>query len=284
MTDSTEIQKVEPTPPKAPIAAGGKIAGIVPQTIDEAYRLSQALAAAGDMVPRNFQGKPAEIMAAVLRGAEIGLAPMQALSNIAVINGRASLWGDALPALVQRAGHQIDVELTGEGDDITATATLIRGDNGQKIVRTFSVADAKKAGLWGKQGPWQNHPKRMLSMRARAFAVRDGAADAMMGLQVAEEMQDSPPMKDVTPPDRPNLAQRLMASPPVAEAPPVDTDPPEDRFPAIDASGAFPGSPAFDRGASDFAEGKPETACPYDEPELVRDYLGGHRGAARAAE
>ena len=35
--------------------------------------------------------------------AEIGLAPLQAMQSIAVINGRATLWGDALVALVQKA-------------------------------------------------------------------------------------------------------------------------------------------------------------------------------------
>lgn len=192
----------EPAPPaiaKASIAAGGPLAALVPQTLEDAFRLSKALAASGDMVPKHFQRQPEMIMAAVLRGAEIGLAPMQALSNIAVINGRASIWGDALPALLQRAGHHIDVAMEGEGDTLKAVATLTRGDTGRTVTREFSVADAKKASLWGKAGPWQTYPQRMLQMRARAWAVRDGAADALMGLQVTEEMQDVPPPRDVTP-------------------------------------------------------------------------------------
>ena len=151
------------------------------------------------MVPKHFQGKEGAILAALMRGAEIGLAPMQALSNIAVINGRASIWGDALPALMQRHGHQIDHKIEGEGDARKAVATLIRGDTGQRIVREFSVTDAKAANLWGKQGPWQTYPDRMLGMRARSWACRDGAADAMMGISVAEEQQDVEPMRDVTP-------------------------------------------------------------------------------------
>lgn len=211
--------------PKPALASGGKLAALVPQSIDEAYRLSQALARGGDMVPKHFQDKPEQIMAAVLRGMEVGLAPMQALSNIAVINGRATIWGDAIPALMQRKGHQIDVQVTGEGEGMVATATLIRADTGQTIVRTFSVEDAKKAGLWGKQGPWQQYPKRMLSHRARAWAVRDGAADALMGLEVAEEQQDVP-MRDVTPREPGGFAQKAVA----ARAP-VDTPEPEEAAP-----------------------------------------------------
>ena len=213
----------QPTPIKANLSAGGQLAALVPQNLDDAFRLSKALSLSGDMVPKHFQGKPEMIMAAVLRGAEIGLAPMQALSNIAVINGRASIWGDALPALLQRAGHSIDCILDGEGDARKAVATVKRGDTGETYVRAFSVADAKKAGLWGKAGPWQSYPDRMLQMRARSYAARDGAADALMGLQVAEEMSDVP-MRDVTPaaPKGPNLAQRLAAQPAPENAPALD--------------------------------------------------------------
>lgn len=150
-------------------------------------------------------------MAAIARGMEIGLAPMQALSNIAVINGRASLWGDALPALMQRAGHHIDVQIEGEDDQMKAVAKLVRGDTQMEIVREFSVADAKKANLWGKRGPWETYPKRMLMHRARSWAVRDGAADALMGLQIAEEVQDYQPMRDVTPAPKPGgFAQKAL--------------------------------------------------------------------------
>lgn len=139
-------------------------------------------------------------MAALLQGASIGLPPMQSLQYIAVVNGRPSIWGDALPALVMAAGHFVDVELTGEGDNMVATATLTRKD-GKTVVRSFSMADAKKAGLANKPGPWQQYPGRMLQMRARAFAVRDGAPDALVGLAIAEEVQDYGPdtARDVTP-------------------------------------------------------------------------------------
>ena len=56
----------------------------------------------------------------------------------------------------------------------------------------FSVAQAKKAGLWGKKGPWVSYPDRMLKMRARGFALRDRFADCLGGLISSEEAQDYP--------------------------------------------------------------------------------------------
>jgi hypothetical protein len=176
-----------------------------PDRLNSLYRLAKALSMSGDMVPPAFRGNPEATMAAIQRGLELELAPMQALSSIAVINGRAAIWGDALIALVQRAGHHVDVEFEGSGDTLTAVATLTRGDTGRQIVRRFGIADAKRAGLLNKPGPWQQYPQRMLAARARSWAIRDGAADALMGLQIADDVQSYGPdrARDVTPKQRP---------------------------------------------------------------------------------
>lgn len=215
--------------PKTKIEGGGAALAINPQTFEDAWRISRALgsAGAGEMIPDAFREKPDAILAAMMTGAEVGLSTMQSLKSIAVINGRACLWGDALPAIILKAGHQIDHEVVGEGDDRKAVATLIRGDTGQKVVREFSVADAKRAGLWspearvtrykkGGQGtyekdndsPWHRYPDRMLGVRARAFAMRDGAPDAIMGLRIAEEERDVEAMKDVTPTERADAVEK----------------------------------------------------------------------------
>lgn len=196
--NTTAVAKAEA--PKANITTGGALAALVPQSLDEAFRLAKALSSAGDMVPQHYRGNPEMTMAAIMRGMEVGLAPLQALSSIAVINGRATIWGDALPALVLRAGHHIDVDYEGAGDNLVAVATLTRAD-GKKVVRRFGMADAKRANLLGKQGPWQQYPQRMIAHRARSWAVRDGAADALMGLGVAEEAEAMGPdaARDVTP-------------------------------------------------------------------------------------
>jgi hypothetical protein len=76
-----------------------------------------------------------------------------------------------------------------------------RGYPAPTVVR-FSMADAKRAGLAGKAGPWTQYPGRMLTLRARGFALRNAFADALRGLITAEEAQDYPvvvePQKPVT--------------------------------------------------------------------------------------
>jgi hypothetical protein len=194
--------------PKPQIMAGGQVAALIPQSLDEAFRVSQAIAASG-LAPRGID-KAEQIMVAIMAGAELGLAPFQSLQSFAVVNGRPTLWGDGLIAVVRARGVRVKEWLEGEGDGMVANCLAIRPDTGEEVERTFSVTDAKKAGLWGKTGPWQQYPKRMLQMRARALALRDGCADMLRGIQVREEVEDYQPVRDVTP--RPSgLRERLEA-------------------------------------------------------------------------
>lgn len=157
------------------------IAGLIPQTLDDVYRLATAIAKSG-LAPQQLK-TPEAITVAILTGLELGLPPMFALNKVAVINGRPTLWGDAIPGILWSRGFRLREWKDGE----TAYCEVTR-PGGDIITRSFSVADATKAGLWGKAGPWKQFPDRMLAMRARSFAARDGAADVLGGLYVAEEI------------------------------------------------------------------------------------------------
>lgn len=160
---------------------------IAPRTMDEALRFAEMLAKS-DLVPKDYKGKPGNVIVAIQMGSELGLSPMQAIQNIAVINGRASVYGDAMLALVLSRPECEDVQETDDG--ATATCTVLRKGH-KPVVRTFSTEDAKLAGLAGKD-LWRAYPKRMRQMRARGFALRDAFADALRGLHLAEESQDIP--------------------------------------------------------------------------------------------
>lgn len=195
--------------PRPQMLAGAPVAAIVPQSLEDAFRLSGALSQSG-MAPKGMD-RPEQIMVAILAGAELGLAPFQSLQSFAVVNGRPCLWGDGLLAVVRGRGVRVREWLEGDGDGMVAHCECTRPDTGEQVERSFSVADAKKASLWAKQRPWQQYPKRMLQMRARALSLRDGCADMLRGIQVREEVEDFRPIRDVTP-ERTGLAARLAAS------------------------------------------------------------------------
>jgi hypothetical protein len=167
-----------------------------PKSLDEALKFADYLADSS-IVPKDFQQKPGNILVAIQWGMELGLKPMQAMQNIAVINGRPSLWGDAVLALVRASSLCEYVYETFENG--TATCRVKRRGEEEQI-RTFSEADAKQAGLIGKQGPWAQYPNRMKQMRARAFALRDVFPDVLKGMPIAEEISDHESIeKDITP-------------------------------------------------------------------------------------
>jgi len=153
-----------------------------------AMQMAEMLAKSS-MVPPQYKGKPGDILVAVQMGAEVGLAPMQALQSIAVIKGRPTIWGDAVLGLITGRADCEDVLEEYDAKTETAHCTIKR--RGRSPVRqSFSTEDAERAGLIARSGVWSQYPRRMLQMRARAFAVRDSFPDVLKGIGIAEEVRD----------------------------------------------------------------------------------------------
>lgn len=170
---------------------------LAPRDINEAMRLADILANS-DLVPKDFRGKPANVLVAVQWGAEIGMQPMQAIQNIAVINGKPSIYGDAGKALLLARGFMIDEDDQKAIKQAGMARCKITRPGHQPCERTFSIENAKTAQLWGKQGPWTNYPERQMAWRAFWFAARDCAADVLKGIGGAEEVMDFNE-RDITP-------------------------------------------------------------------------------------
>ena len=144
--------------------------------------------------PKGMAGKSGDIVVALQMGQELGLKPMQALQNITVINGRPSLWGDALLAVCRQSPYFEYIKESYLNETNTYVCRIKRKDE-PEFVHSFSEDDAKKAGLWGKSGPWTQYPKRMLQMRARSFALRDAFPDLLRGIITQDEANDHPTPK-----------------------------------------------------------------------------------------
>ncbi len=233
-TESTELATT--TAAQTPATREAKVAvrmGLAPSTLEEAWRMSQFMAKS-ELVPKMYRNHPEEVLVAIQYGLELGFAPMQALQSIAVINGRPSVWGDGFLALIMAAavyrdrdeyylvkGERRDLLLPEDLKDDTTTAvcTFWRRDTQNPVHGYFSIAQAKKAGLFGKDGPWQNYPDRMLKMRARGFAGRDAFPDVLRGVKTSEEAHDTPDDELPELPARPAPMQPRRASEARTESP-----------------------------------------------------------------
>lgn len=189
--------------------------GVQPETMADLWLMAERIAVSG-LAPKGME-RPETIFVALEMGMELGLPLMSSLRNIAVINGRPSIWGDAALALVQSTGllEDYDEHVDGEGDELVGVVVSKRKGRSKPIKTTFSVADAKKAGLWGKQGPWSQYAPRMLKLRARGFNLRDNFPDVLQGLYTVEEAGDIPAVAPVTQisavPNPTNKLNRMLA-------------------------------------------------------------------------
>lgn len=186
---------------------------LAPRDLEEAMRFAEIMSKSS-IIPKDFANNPGNILVAVQWGLELGLPPMQAMQSIAVINGRPTLWGDAVIGLVR--GSSLCEYVQEESFDDKAICRVKRKGEDEQI-RIFTIDDAKKAGLFGKQGPWTQYPKRMMQMRARSWALRDVFPDVLRGMAVAEEVQDTQQEKELNArPKRQSaaeIAQQSIAAP-----------------------------------------------------------------------
>ena len=258
-----------------------------------------------DIVPKQYRGKPADILVAIQYGMELGFAPMQALQSIAVINGRPSIFGDGFMALIIASPlcreHEEYYEVDGQRvdtitvedlkkDDTTGVCTFWRQGKTIPTTRRFSVGHAKKAALWGKEGPWTNYPDRMLLMRARGFAGRDAFPDLLRGIKTAEEAIDNGADEPIdTVPIQPRRLSEASTPPQRvsdAGAPPAGAPHAGKSSASSDGDSSATGTPAVNGGSAIVAKEarglkvvatkfvRPKTGEPYFEVTMRGDQTG----------
>jgi len=182
MSEGSEIAK---------ITTDGKGGGIVPKTFEDMFRVSNLICKSG-FAPKGCD-TPEKVWVAIEMGAEAGLAVMQSVQNIAVINGKPSIYGDAAIGLVRASGlvaEHSEKPITDKTGNVVGYEVRSKRTDGTSIEHRFTVEDAKRAGLLSKAGPWKDYPSRMLQMRARSWVIRDLYADVLKGLRIAEEVRD----------------------------------------------------------------------------------------------
>lgn len=162
---------------------------LMPRTIGDKMSLAGQLAKSG-LLPRGLE-TPAKVMAVLQMSHELGIAPMVGCNNISVINGKPTLGSDLMIGLAKGRADYRGMETDQvNGERCRVVIRRAFGDVIEESVGEFSMDDAKRAGLLGKSGPWQQYPDIMLYHRAVAIAVRKAYPDVLAGIYTPEEMRD----------------------------------------------------------------------------------------------
>lgn len=198
----------------------GNVTAIIPQSIEEVFRVSKGVVQSGLAPDALVKGKNPEeaamaVAVAIMSGAELGLKPMVALRSFTVINGRPALFGDGLINVIRQSGRAAYLRTGCEERDgkLVGWCEAKRSDTEEEKRVEFSQVDAIRAGLWqtGGQTPWAKYPQRMLAWRAAGWCLRELFGDVLGGIRdefEAEEIQVE--------------QQQIMAPPPPADEPVED--------------------------------------------------------------
>lgn len=240
---------------------------IIPRTIDEVARLARMAAASG--LAKVSSPEAAGML--ICAGLEIGLTPMQALLGMHMVEGRPTLAADTLVALVMRrvdvCEYWRSVERTAERHTIE---TKRRGEGHQPVRRTWTIDDAKRAGLLGRK-PWREYPEDMLRHRCATALAREVYPDVVIGMGYTREEISDGAAADFDP--QPVVIEQPR---PAIDATPAPLALPRDNGP----------SPS---GASLPAADMPDTTAPAAPPPAPSDLTPEHEAAleefyARVAE
>lgn len=148
------------------------------------YNMAKALLPTG-FLPNTIK-TPEQATAIMLKGRELNVPPMQALSSIVIVQGKPTVSAELMLALVQR-DHGISAMWVEESTNDYCTVGY-RSGNGKKFY-TFSMDDAKRANLTKNQ-TWTNYPAAMCRARAISAVARMAFPGSIAGMYVPGEIGD----------------------------------------------------------------------------------------------
>ena len=260
----TEVRTIKPDDLDELLAmpVGGRVEAIVPKSLKECLEMADEIIKAG-LVPDGLKGPKdkrvsedelrSKVAVCIQKGLEVGFKPVTSLSRITVINNRPAIDCAGAMALALHSGklEWCKEWFEGEGEERKAVCEVKRREVDEPVNRSFSVADAKRAGLWKnhKKQPWIQYPQIMLPTRARAFALNVAFADVLAGLAILEEQRDieKPPcapdtsfLDDEPAPEAETEPETEMAIPEPSSEPVETTDPKWEQVPKSEAEEIHP--------------------------------------------
>ena len=210
-------------------------------TLDDIERLAQFYVGCGMAKDLNHG------VVAIFTAKERGIAIGTLLNHSYVVNGKLAIYGELPLSLANTSGlvesfsewwtlgaesHAVFPEDQLAGlplkewpDDLTAWCASTRRDRPGTVQFSFSVRQAKLAGLWLKKNfskrtrsydqpsPWMLYPQDMLPAKARARVLRRLYPEALLGLGIAEDLEGHQEPREAEFSEKPSASSTLAQEP-----------------------------------------------------------------------
>jgi len=131
----------------------------------------------------------AQAVVKILAGRELGLAPLESMTNIYIVNGKVALQAKLIGSLIKKsAKYDYTVDKL-ENEECTITFHAATAEGGWKEIgkSSFTKADAARAGIINKD-VWKNYPRNMMFARALSNGSKWYCSDVFCGY-TAEELE-----------------------------------------------------------------------------------------------
>lgn len=213
MTDQNEKETFLPEVTEVKTREVSLMGGIIPKDFSELTRFA-SLVHQSRLAPKGFDTVE-KVAIGLLTNMELGRPIITGLQDLAIINGRCGIYGDASLAMVTASGkmdegYPISTETgTPYTDDWTFTFTVKRIGRPEEV-GVWAWIDAKRAGfddpktkdgrkdIWS---PWTRFTRRMMQWKARNFVMRDNFGDILKGMKTVEDLHDLDPVPMTKQPD-----------------------------------------------------------------------------------
>jgi len=160
-----------------------------------------------------------DMIAAVMYGTELGLAPLESLQRLYIINGAVACDSKGLNALIHAAGHVLIQEEMSETRG--AVVAMRRDPYTHELMEVgtfaFTMDDAERAELAG-QDTYKMYPKDMLYARAVSRAGKLAFPDVTTGMLLPQELDVEYMGADINEEDAATVALEEILDAEVVEA------------------------------------------------------------------
>lgn len=207
------------------ITINEKVGGMLIETVEQLYRISDALAGSGVMVPPHCRNQPKTVFAILVQSQEWGLPFMGVINQSYVTKGRGGVERVAYQAqlvhtlIETRAGlaQKLREEFIGEGEDmICKVSGIFKGEKEPHVWESEPVGIIREQIGWNEQGNfrgsplWVTKPRMQLHYATTRDWARAHCPWVILGVYTPEDIEDGKAIEEVKEPSRLELlAQRL---------------------------------------------------------------------------
>lgn len=146
-----------------------------------------------DIVPELYRKKAANCMIALEMANRMGIPSMMVMQNMFIVKGKPSWAGAFVIGRINSSGRFAQaLQFTFEGEgEMRSCFAWTKNHEGTIVPGTKITWKMVKDEGWASNPKWKNMPDQMFSYRAGAFFGRVHCPDLIMGMQTAEELEDT---------------------------------------------------------------------------------------------